>query len=171
MTHPKYYHKSIDAVVSAGVKRAFFNTTTGIFSKYNQASAIYKVGEARIKASGINYTIMRPSLIYGTDRDRNMTKLLKVLSRWPVFPVFGDGSALMQPVHVQDLADGIVATVLKSELTNGKEYNFCGPVAISYKDLLETACKALGRKVYFVRVPHSLAVGGAAALEAYRVSL
>lgn len=158
MTHPKYYHKSIVTVKEAGVKRAFFNTTTGIFSKYNEAADIYKVGESKIKSSGIEYTILRPSLIYRTDRDRNMTRLLKVLNKFPFFPVFGDGKCLMQPVYVQDLADGIVNAILSPEKTSGKEYNLCGPEAMAYIELLEIACWALGRKVRFIHIPHGIAV-------------
>lgn len=157
MTHPKYYQKSIETVKLGGIKRAFFVTTTGIFSRYNHCSDIYKIGESRIKSSGIEYTILRPSLIYGTDRDRNMTKLLKILSRSPVFPIFGAGDGLMQPVYVQDLADGILKAILDPELTRDKEYNLCGPEAIPYKKVLSLACQALGRNVKFVHIPHSFA--------------
>jgi nucleoside-diphosphate-sugar epimerase len=83
----------------------------------------------------MRYTILRPSMIYGADRDRNMIKLLKYLSKWPVFPIFGSGKGLMQPVFVQDLADGIVTAILNPELTRWKEYNLCGPAVIPYIDL------------------------------------
>lgn len=158
MTHPKFYHKSIDTVKSSGVRRAFFVTTTGVFSRYNEASEMYKVGEARIKSSGIKYTILRPSLIYGTDRDRNMTKLLRVLNKLPAFPLFGDGKGLMQPVFVQDLADGILSAIFNPDLTREKEYNLCGPTALPYTEVLRLACQALGRKVRLIHIPHRLAV-------------
>ncbi len=157
MTHPKYYNKSIDAIIAIGVKRAFFVTTTGIFSKYRSASEIYKFGERRIKASGVPYTILRPSMIYGTDRDRNMTKLLRILSHWPVFPVFGSGEWLMQPVYVQDLAEGVVTAVLNPTTTENKEYNLCGPEALTYLELLHIAREELGSRVRFVHIPHKLA--------------
>lgn len=158
MTHPKHYHKSLAAVRLSGVKRGFFVTTTGIYSKYNAASDIYKVNESRIKESGIQYTILRPSLIYGTDRDRNMTKLLKVLSQLPLFPIFGTGDGLMQPVYVQDLADAIVTTILHPELSRNKEYNLCGPTALPYQAILKLAAEALGRRVHFLHIPHGLAI-------------
>ena len=157
MTHPKYYDKSIDVVKQAGVKRAFFVTTTGIYSRYNQCSDIYKEGEAKIKASGIEYTIIRPSMIYGTERDRNMTRLLKYLSRYPIFPIFGDGKALMQPVYVQDLADGIVIAIDNPELTSSKEYNLCGPISISYMSLIKTACDIMGKRVQLIHISHRMA--------------
>src|SRR4028119_446790 len=110
MTHPKHYHKSLEAVQKAGVERAYFVTTTGIYSKYNQYSEIYKVNEAKIRASGITYTILRPSMIYGSLRDKNMNRLIRFLARSPVFPLFGGGRRLVPPGFVADpVAGGVGA--------------------------------------------------------------
>jgi uncharacterized protein YbjT (DUF2867 family) len=84
MTHPKHYHKSLEAIVKAGVERAYFVTTTGVFSSYNQFSGIYKENEEKIRQSGITYTILRPSMIYGSTRDKNMNRLIRTLNQYPV---------------------------------------------------------------------------------------
>ncbi len=152
MTHPKHYHKSLQAVVAAGVERAYFVTTTGIYSSYNRFSEIYKVNEARIRASGIVYTILRPSMIYGTHRDKNMNRLLRFLERYPVFPLFGGGTSLMQPVYVEDLAQGIVDAVGDSR-TENQEYNLAGPEGISYRSIVETILELLNRRVAIVPIP------------------
>lgn len=159
MTHPKYYSRSIDIIANSGVQRAFFITTTGIFSQYRSAAGVYIDGEQRIKNSGIDYTILRPSMIYGTYRDRNMTRLLQFLERWPFFPVFGSGRALMQPVYVADLAEGILRAIVKKEKTRKKEYNLCGPEPITYMSLLMQACQMLGITRTFIHIPHSIAAG------------
>lgn len=158
MTHPKYYAQTIEPITNAGVQRVIFITTTGLFSQYNQCSGVYVEGEERIRQSGLTYTIMRPSMIYGTFRDRNMTRLLRYLNTYPLFPVFGDGSALMQPVYVQDLADGICAAVNREEISRSKEYNLCGPKPMPYIDLIRTACAALGRRVRIIHVPYRAAL-------------
>lgn len=159
MTHPKYYSKSINTVKNAGTQRAFFVTTTGIYSKYNHCSDVYKLGEASIKESGIKYTILRPSMIYGTERDRNMTKLLCYLDKYPIFPIFGKGDCYMQPVYVQDLADGIFSAIDNKEISSLKEYNLCGPSPLTYLELLRIASESLSRKVRFFHIPYWLAVG------------
>ena len=166
MTHPKYYHKSIDVIRNQGIKRAFFITTTGLFSKYRSASEIYKIGEDRIKASGCIWTILRPSMIYGTERDRNMTKLLKFIKQYPIFPVFGDGQCLMQPVYVADLADGILAALRNIRITENKAYNLCGPQTIPYIELLKQCRATLQSKIKLIHIPHSLAVCAATVGEA-----
>ncbi|HEX8832948.1 MAG TPA: NAD-dependent epimerase/dehydratase family protein [Abditibacteriaceae bacterium] len=156
MTHPKYYHKSLEAVVQAGVKRAYFITTTGIFSKYNRYSQIYVENEAKIRNSGITYTILRPSMIYGSMRDKNMHKLIGFLAKFPVFPLFGGGASMMQPVFVDDLADGIVAAI-GDPRTENQEYNLAGPRAISYGEIVDTILKQLGRKTKKLNINTALA--------------
>lgn len=151
MTHPKYYHKSLEAVLAAGVERAYFVTTTGIFSRYNQFSEIYKVNEAKIRQSGIVYTILRPSMIYGSMRDKNMNRLVQFLDRYPVFPLFGGGRSLMQPVYVDDLAAGIVASIGAPQ-TENQEYNLAGPEGISYREIIRTILRQLNRRITVVNI-------------------
>jgi len=156
MTHPKHYHKSLEAVVNAGVERAYFVTTTGIFSKYNQFSQIYQDNEARIRDSGIVYTILRPSMIYGSIRDKNMHRLIQFLDRYPVFPLFGAGKSLMQPVYVEDLADGIVAAIDKTG-TENQEYNLAGSKGITYREIVDTILTKINRSVVKLNINTSLA--------------
>ena len=158
MTHPKHYHKSLEAVVNAGVERAYFVTTTGVFSRYNQFSAIYKENEEKIRQSGITSTILRPSMIYGSMRDKNMHKLIRTLSRFPVFPLFGAGRSLMQPVFVDDLADGIVAAI-GNPTTENQAYNLAGPAGIAYRRIVDTIIKQLDHKVTLLNIGLPLAAG------------
>jgi len=158
MTHPKHYHKSLEAVVKAGVERAYFITTTGVFSRYNHCSQIYKENEAKIRSSGITYTILRPSMIYGSMRDKNMHRLIGFLARSPVFPLFGAGRSMMQPVFVDDLADGIVRAIGDAR-TENQEYNLAGPAPISYRQIVEAILSKLERRVTLLNVSTYLAAG------------
>ncbi|MGB7442579.1 MAG: NAD-dependent epimerase/dehydratase family protein [Coleofasciculaceae cyanobacterium] len=156
MTHPKHYHISLQAITGAGVRRAYFVTTTGIFSKYNQCSEIYKVNEARIRDSGIVYTILRPTMIYGSAQDKNMNRLIRFLDRYPIFPLFGNGQNLMQPVYVDDLADGIAAAIIKPN-TEYQEYNLAGFQAITYLEVIDTILRQLNRQVLKIKININLA--------------
>ena len=107
-----------------------------------------------MRSSGVEVTILRPSMIYGNERDHNMHKLLRVLDRTPAIPVFG-ANALMQPVHVDDLADGIVRAVVAD--AHG-EFNLAGPEPLAYQGVLRSAMAALGRRVALAPVPAWLAL-------------
>jgi nucleoside-diphosphate-sugar epimerase len=158
MTHPKHYHKSLEAIVKAGVERAYFVTTTGVFSSYNQFSGIYKENEEKIRQSGITYTILRPSMIYGSTRDKNMNRLIRTLNQYPVFPLFGAGRSLMQPVFVDDLADGIVSAI-GSPITENQDYNLAGPEGLAYRAIVDTILQGLNRRVTLLNIGLPLASG------------
>ena len=162
ITGPKHYWRTVPHLIDLGIKRALFVSTTGIYSRFRAVTTEYLQSEAAINESGIAFTIIRPSMIYGTDRDRNMTKLLRFLDKWPVFPVFGSGEYLMQPVYVQDLAEGILTAILREEASRGKAYNLCGPSPLPYIDLLRECSRALGRKTKFLHIPTKIAEGMAA---------
>jgi uncharacterized protein YbjT (DUF2867 family) len=152
MTHPRYYPVTVPLVRECGVERAFYITTTGIFSKFHQCSDIYRTGERIIEKSGLVYTILRPSMIYGSSRDRNMNRLIRFLQRTPVFPLFGGGTSKMQPVHYEDLADGI-ASAIQCTNTEYKAYNLAGPEPLTYRELVETIVARLHHRVLLVPIP------------------
>lgn len=130
-------------LANLGVTRAFCVTTTGVFSKHHSYSSVYQQIENEMRDSPISVTILRPSMIYGNERDYNMHKLLKFIARSPVYPVFGSGQALMQPVHVDDLAQGIARAVVYD--VHG-EFNLAGPQALPYRQVVDEAFRAVGRK-------------------------
>jgi uncharacterized protein YbjT (DUF2867 family) len=155
----------IAAAQCAGVRRVHFVTTTGVFSSYPGLTKQYLDVERQIRDSGLDWTILRPSMIYGTDRDLNMHKLLKLLSKSPVYPIFGSGLGLMQPVHVQDLAAGLFASVMLGDKTVRKEYNLVGRYPLNYREIVREAAKALGRKIKLVSLPYSVSLRAAQAVE------
>lgn len=147
----------LPALAAAGVERAFCVTTTGVFSSHHSYSALYREIEEEMRRSLVEVTLLRPSMIYGNDRDHNMHKLLRFISRIPVYPVFGTGRALMQPVHVEDLAEGIAQAVLRD--ARG-EFNLAGPQALPYTQIIDESFQAIGRRGVMIFVP----VGPVAAL-------
>ena len=81
--------------------------------------------ELAIETSSLKYTILRPTMIYGSDRDRNMWRLIRFMRYSPIVPIFGDGTSLQQPIYVDDVAQAIVGC-LGSDKTIGKSYNIAG---------------------------------------------
>jgi nucleoside-diphosphate-sugar epimerase len=147
----------VQQLEASGVRRAVFVSTTAIFTRLPAASrAVRLEAEHAVQASRLEWTILRPTMIYGTHRDRNISRLLRWLSRWPVVPVCGDG--LWQPIYVEDLADAVVAA-LDSPSSMGRGYNVAGGrPALRFSELVRVAGRALGREVVLVPVPLRLAV-------------
>jgi NADH dehydrogenase len=108
-------------------------------------------GESAVKKSGLNYTIFRPSLIYGED-DSFINMLASFIRKTPVFSYFGDGSYPMQPIHVDEVAQCFVRAIDNSS-TYGMTYPLCGKNVYTYKELLKLVGKALGKNLILVPVP------------------
>lgn len=143
----------VSAAERAGVRRAVFVSTTSIYTKLDSASKPVRLAaEDAIRSSTLDWTILRPTMIYGASDDRNIARLLRFMQRSPVMPLPGGGKGLQQPVHVDDVADAIVAA-LKTDAAIGKAYEIAGPEAMPFKALLQACATALGRKVRFIPAP------------------
>src|SRR5215211_113454 len=79
------------AAKEAGIQRAIFISTTAIFTQLNAKSKSIRMDAERlIKSSGLAYTILRPTMIYGSDHDRNMWRLIQFMRYSSIVPIFGD---------------------------------------------------------------------------------
>lgn len=137
--------------------------TTGKYSKYRSYSSLYEEIENEImnnSYSNTNYIILRPTMIYGNHRDHNMHKLIKFINRSPIFPLFGDGSSLMQPVHVEDLATATVISHQSKELYN-EDFDLSGGSVVTYREVITAIKNGLGKKTKLIYIPINIAVFGA----------
>jgi nucleoside-diphosphate-sugar epimerase len=141
------------AAKEAGIRRAIFISTTAIFTQLNARSkAIRLAAERAIEDSGLQYTILRPTMIYGSPRDRNMWRLIRFLRYSPIVPVFGDGSYLQQPIFVGDVAQAIVSC-LSNDRTIGKSYNIAGKFPLTYNQVIDTIANRMKKRVWKVHIP------------------
>jgi len=143
----------IRAAKDAGIKRAVFISTTAIFTQLNAPSKKVRVAaELAVETSGLRYTILRPTMIYGSPRDRNMWRLIKFMHLSPIAPIFGDGKYLQQPIYVDDVAAAVLGC-LKADVTIGKSYNIAGKHALTYNEVIDTIARAMNKRVWKIHIP------------------
>jgi len=143
----------ISAAQNAGIKRTIFISTTAIFTQLNAPSKKVRVAaELAIETRGLKYTILRPTMIYGSSRDRNMWRLIRFMRYSPIIPIFGDGKYLQQPIYVDDVAQAVVSC-LSNENTVGKSYNIAGKHALTYNEVIDTIARQLNKSVWKIHVP------------------
>ena len=143
----------IQSIKAAEIRRAIFISTTAIFTNLNAKSKnIRLLAEHSIQTSGLDYTILRPTMIYGSPRDRNMWRLIRFLRVFPIVPVFGDGTHLQQPIYVDNVAQAVVSC-LSSGQTIGKNYNIAGKYPLTYNDVIETLARKLGKHIWKIHIP------------------
>jgi len=142
----------VSACRRAGVERPVVVGSTSVHSRYEFRSGMRREMEGLVRGSGLQWTVVRPAMIYGSELDKNMHKLLRFLERSPVFPLFGPGTNLWQPVYFEDCAAGVLAA-LESERAVHKSYDLPGPEPLTYRELVETAAGALGREPRILPLP------------------
>jgi uncharacterized protein YbjT (DUF2867 family) len=107
--------------------------------------------EEAIRSSGLDWTIFRPSLIFGPD-DEFVNMLAGLVRKLPLVPVIGDGRYRMTPVAVEDVARSFVAA-LKNKESVAQIYHCCGPDTLTYDEVLDLVGKALG-KDHVLKIHH-----------------
>ncbi|HEV2551714.1 MAG TPA: complex I NDUFA9 subunit family protein [Stellaceae bacterium] len=112
-------------------------------------------GEVIVRAAFPEATIIRPSLVFGSD-DHFFTRFAEMALRSPVLPLIGSGATKFQPAHVEDVAAAIARVLTRSD-TAGRVYEFGGPEVYSLKGLLDLMLAAVGWRRLLVPVPFSLA--------------
>ncbi len=135
------------------LRAGVFVSSAGVYTRLESRGADAKrAGEAALRASGLDWTILRPSMIYGTPRDRNVVRLLRWLRRWPLVAAPLGGRTPQQPVHVDDLSAAIVAA-LERPAAARNAYDVGGPSALPLSAMIHECAAALGRKAWILPVP------------------
>ena len=141
------------AAKDAGIQRAVFVSTTAIFTQLNASSKKVRLdAENAIETSGLKYTILRPTMTYGSPHDRNMWRLIRFMRYSPIVPVFGDGNYLQQPIYVGDVAQAIVGCLCNDQ-TIGKSYNIAGKQPLTYNQVIDTIAGRMKKRVWKVHIP------------------
>jgi NADH dehydrogenase len=109
------------------------------------------LGEQEVIQSGIPYTILRSSILFGAG-DEFLNTLAAVLKLFPVVPVAGEGKNRFQPLAVQDLARCLALAVCQ-ERYYGRILEIGGPQQYSYDQLVTLLIQTLGLRRLPLHVP------------------
>ena len=154
--HIEATRNMIEASQQNGIMRylqmSALGSRPGAVSGYHRSK--YQAEEL-VVASGLDYTIFRPSLIFGPG-DAFVNMLAGFIKRFSVVPVIGDGKYRLQPIAVDDVARCFALALEKPE-TGGKGYNLCGPDRLNYLEIVDAVSKALGRS-FVLKIKSPLAL-------------
>lgn len=111
-------------------------------------------GEELVKASGLNYTILQPSIQYG-EGDGFLNRLAGLARVSPVLPIAGEGSTRFQPVWVEDVVT-CVERVLDGAEHAGESLPFGGPEYLTYEQMVDLVVRTLGLHRWKLHIPMAL---------------
>lgn len=168
-------------IEAAGGRRVVVLSSTSRFTKVDsgdmeeQATAAKLIdGETRLQEwaenRGIEWVILRPTLIYGIGCDKNISEIACFIRRFGFFPVLGEAKGLRQPIHTEDVATACVSALRATDAAN-RAYNISGGETLSYRNMVARVFTALGRRPRLATVPlwvFRLAVSTLRCLPRYR---
>lgn len=105
--------------------------------------------EQAVASSGLRYTILRPSFVFGGDGGI-LPRLLRIARLAPITPVIGDGRQRIQPVWVDDLA-GVVAAAAAAPQDGIVEVG--GPDVVDWNALWQLLKEAQGTRRPAIHLP------------------
>jgi len=114
--------------------------------------------EQEVIGSGLEYTIFRPSFVFG--RGGALPTFVKQVRYSPVVTVIGSGLQKSQPIWVEDVAEYFARGVDQPQAAN-RTFELGGPDVVTWNDLYLTIAKVLGKRRRLVHVPASVARSGA----------
>lgn len=142
-------------VVALSSTSIFTKKTSSDPAEQNTADKL-RNGEQRFiawaEANRIEWVILRPTLIYGLGRDRNISEIARFIARFGFFPLFGAAQGLRQPVHVEDVANACAAA-LQSAPAGKHAYNLSGAETLPYREMVTRVFRAMGKPERFVNIP------------------
>ncbi|TET48183.1 MAG: NAD-dependent epimerase/dehydratase family protein [Actinomycetota bacterium] len=146
----------LSAAQHTGLKRVvFISSTTVLIPLESKVKSGKLQSEDLIKKSNLDYTILRPSMIYGVADDPSFSRMLKFIKKRNFFVTFGSGKNLIQPVYIDDVADA-VAKVLDNRTTFKKAYDLAGLEPLKYNEMLDIIRGKINTNFKIIRFPAGL---------------
>jgi uncharacterized protein YbjT (DUF2867 family) len=106
------------------------------------------------QANGVEWIILRPTLIYGLGRDRNISVVARFIRRFGFFPLLGNAVGLRQPVHARDVSKACYETLISR--TPNRAYTISGAEVLTYREMVARVFGALNKPVRFLVLPNAL---------------
>lgn len=158
--------KVLRVAAPLGIQRVIAFGSYSRFSKEGSTSLLERdFVEQQIKSElvlktqceqlGISWTLFRPTMIYGADRDLNIAFIKKIIQRLKLFFIPFGARGLRQPVHVDDLATAC-CEALENPTTFGKAYNLGGGEVLIYPEMVRRIFRMLGQPPVLISIPRFL---------------
>jgi len=154
----------VEACLRCGVGRIIYLSAAGTSpsaeAKYHQSK--WKAEET-VRNSGIDYVIFRPSVIFG-EGDGFINMVVRMIEKYPVMPIVGDGKYQFQPVYIKDLASVMVDAPANVKALH-RTIEVGGPDRLEYMGILNILKIKLNKKRANIHLPFWLMMIIASILE------
>ena len=138
---------------AAGVRRLLYVSSISVtYPIRTPYGASKRAGEAFVKDSGLDWTIVRPTLVIGDGGGIEYNMYARYVTRFPLYFLPGGGLAKKRPVRIVDLVQGIAAAGLSGSAV-GKTYALAGPEEMSMAEMARRILEARGLRHKMLPLP------------------
>lgn len=147
--------KVLEACKKAGVKRIVHFSSIAVLSVRKDHYAKTKLdGEQMVKDSGLEYCILRPSIMYGPTNEENIGYLIEFSRKFPFFPIPGHGKWPRQPIYIDDVCNLVIS--IMRDFPSNEIYDVNGKDIVYFKDMVRDVQKQMGGLKFQIHLPVSL---------------
>ena len=148
-------HNLMKAARDAGVSRIVL--MSGLSARPKRAATWQRGSGWRraVRNSGVAYVILQPSVLFG-DGAKFVAALSRLARISPVLPLLGDPGIRFQPLWIEDLLR-ILEQAITSEKHLEQALPLGGPEHLTFRQVLETICEAMGVRRLLVPLPLPIA--------------
>lgn len=155
VNHVEFPKALCTAMSKHGAKRIVHISALGV-GVQNPAPSMYlrskTDGEAVVKDSGLAWTILRPSVVFGRE-DKFLNTFASLAKIAPFIPLAG-ADARFQPVSVSDVAKAVFACVEdQGKDTLHNTYDLVGTEIFTLKELVKLSARAVGKNPLVFGIP------------------
>ena len=161
--HYEYAKKVIDKAKAFNIKHFILMSANGVKENGTGYQHTKFLAEEYLKQSGLNYTIFRPSLIFGPPKAEDQefcTQLRDTMIKLPIpaplffshFNIFKAGNFKMSPIHIENVAEFFIKSIENSKHYM-KTYNLGGLQSYNWKQIITNISLALRKNKWMIPAP------------------
>jgi len=142
----------VQAAKKTGLRRLIYMSNLGVAPDPHLPLLYSKwLGEEEVRNSGIDFTIFRPSVIFGKG-DGFVTTLADIIKRLPLVPVIGSGKTKFQLISIEDVTACLVKA-LDDNKTINQIIPLAGPEHLAYEEIIDLIIQTLKLRRLKIHIP------------------
>ncbi len=141
----------IDYCKRSNIKKIVFLSSINVYLSQKHSYALSKLAaEELIVNSGLDYSILRSSLVYGSGCE-TFEKIIRFIKTFHLVPVLGNGKAYEQPIYVDEACRAIISHTLSADKST--TCDLFGKTKMSYNEMVKEIAKAINSQVLLLHIP------------------
>lgn len=150
-TNAEGTEKVIEFCKRSGIQRIIFISSVNVYLKKKYTYALSKLyAEDCIKNSGLKYSVIRCSLVYGNGCP-SFNKIIRYADLFHMVPILGPGKSYKQPIYIDEVCEDIIRCTFS--MAENTVYDLYGKTKLTYNEMVKVILATSGKKALLLHLP------------------